>query len=68
MNKNIDMDIIIEKDYEDTTDSENMRLEKNIREIEIAKKSKLLNVSSTKYFQTSTNNIPYSIKFVENTP
>ena len=61
MNKNIDMDIIIEKDYEDTTDSEyrelldkksqyletNMRLEKNIREIERTKKSKLLNVSYT---------------------
>ena len=60
-NKNIDIDIIIQKDYEDTTDSDyrilldkksqyletNIRLEKNIKEIERTKKSKLLNISYT---------------------
>ena len=58
---NIDIDNIIQKDYEDTTDSEyrelldkksqyletNMRLEKNIKEIERTKKTKLLNISYT---------------------
>lgn len=58
---NIDIDNIIQKDYEDTTDSEyrelldkksqyletNMRLEKNIKEIERTKKNKLLNISYT---------------------
>ena len=59
--KNDDIDIIIQKDYEDTTDNEyrelldkksqyletNIRLEKNIKEIEKTKKSKLLNISYT---------------------
>ena len=58
---NDDIDIIIQKDYEDTTDNEyrelldkksqyletNIRLEKNIKEIEKTKKSKLLNISYT---------------------
>ena len=60
-NNNIDIDSIIQKDYEDTTDNEyrqlldkkaqyletNVRLEKNIKEIEKTKKSKLLNISFT---------------------
>ena len=60
-NNNIDIDSIIQKDYEETTDNEyrqlldkkaqyletNVRLEKNIKEIEKTKKSKLLNISYT---------------------
>ena len=60
-NVKVDVDKIIEKDYEDTTDSEyrelldkrtkyletNIRLEKNIKEIEKTKKSKMLNISMT---------------------
>ena len=60
-NDNIDIDNIIQKDYEDTTDNEyrqlldkkaqyletNVRLERNIKEIEKTKKLKLLNISST---------------------
>ena len=60
-NKNIDIDIIIQKDYVDTTDNDyrilldkksqyletNVRLERNIKEIERTKKSKLLNISYT---------------------
>lgn len=60
-NAKIDVDKIIQKDYEDTTDSEyrelldkrtkyletNVRLEKNIKEIEKTKKSKMLNISMT---------------------
>ena len=56
-----DIDSIIEKDYEDTTDTEfrelldkksqyletNVRLERNIREIEKTKKSKILSISYT---------------------
>ena len=56
-----DINIIIEKDYENTTDSDyrqlldkksqyletNMRLEKNIKEIERTKKTKLLSISYT---------------------
>jgi hypothetical protein len=60
-NNNIDIDSIIQKDYEETTDNEyrqlldkksqyletNVRLEKNIKEIEKTKKSKILNISCT---------------------
>ena len=60
-NVKVDVDKIIQKDYEDTTDSEyrelldkrtkyletNVRLEKNIKEIEKTKKSKMLNISMT---------------------
>ena len=60
-NNSVDSDIILAKDYEDTTDNEyrellnkksqyleaNIRLEKNIKEIEKTKKSKLLNISYT---------------------
>ena len=60
-NDSVDSDIILAKDYEDTTDNEyrellnkksqyleaNIRLEKNIKEIEKSKKSKLLNISYT---------------------
>ena len=60
-NDSVDSDIILAKDYEDTTDNEyrellnkksqyleaNIRLEKNIKEIEKTKKSKLLNISYT---------------------
>jgi hypothetical protein len=60
-NVKVDVDKIIQKDYEDTTDSEyrelldkrtkyletNVRLEKNIKEIEKTKKSKVLNISMT---------------------
>ena len=60
-NAKVDVDKIIQKDYEDTTDSEyrelldkrtkyletNVRLEKNIKEIEKTKKSKMLNISMT---------------------
>jgi hypothetical protein len=60
-NNNIDIDSIIQKDYEETTDNEyrqlldkkaqyletNVRLEKNIKEIEKTKKSKILNISYT---------------------
>ena len=60
-NNNIDIDSIIQKDYEETTDNEyrqlldkkaqyletNVRLEKNIKEIEKTKKSKILNISNT---------------------
>ena len=59
--KYLDTNIIIEKDYENTTDSDyrqlldkkaqyletNLRLEKNIKEIERTKKSKILNISFT---------------------
>ena len=60
-NKFLDIKIIIENDYENTTDSDyrqlldkktqyletNMRLEKNIKEIERTKKSKILDISFT---------------------
>ena len=58
---NIDLDSIIQKDYEETNDNEyrelldkksqyletNVRLERNIKEIEKTKKSKILNISYT---------------------
>ena len=61
IDKHLDTNIIIENDYENTTDSDyrqlldkkaqyletNMRLEKNIKEIERTKKSKILSVSYT---------------------
>ena len=60
-NIKVDMNKIIQKDYEGTTDSEyrelldkrtkyletNVRLEKNLKEIEKTKKSKMLNISMT---------------------